>query len=132
MKDRKLRAKKANRKTEISIGSIVEHKYLGRCIVTEVKEAGADLTPLWQKGDVIADEDGNPIGLVTEEGDGTEHDGGHRCDFEHTTSTRPAPGTGVRNLSLEQRDAIFEKHRAAQEAENSQKAVAAALEELGL
>ena len=115
-------------KSKISVGDLVHHPDLGLCVVKKIKEDGtADISMLWQKGDVLVDENNNPVGIVEiDDGDTPDGRGGY---IHHATTTVPvAIGTLVRNLSLEQREAVNNQRKA----EHDQKKANAALAELGL
>ena len=89
------------------VGALVQHKTLGLCTVTARHSDGTvDLQPLWQAGDILTDDNDQPIGVVKE--DGVESDDGYRCYAATFDGKRLPVGTAVYNRSLAERDNTFE------------------------
>jgi len=93
------------------VGDLFIHKELGRCVIIAT---GGDTTlkQLHQKGDVLVDDDNNPIGLVNADSEPAVN--GTTIHLVNT-SGRPLDDCHIRNLSREQRLAAFRQVEAGEE-----------------
>jgi hypothetical protein len=92
---------KTNSIEKIAVGTLVNHPILGLCRIELGEDGQKGLEPLWQKGDILVDAEGQLLGTVV--ADATDGMEGESASIRPVHGKELAVGIEMRNLTVELR-----------------------------